>query len=245
MTKNVWVNNHVTAQARLRLFCFPFAGGGGLAYRPWLTQFPSDVDVIPVSLPGREQRFGDPVIDDLATMVAALANGLKNCLDRPFAFFGYSMGALIAHHLACHLQQSGQGVPIHLFVAARRGPTISGHRPPLHGLPSDAFWQGIAHYGGTPREILDNAEYRDMFEPSLRADFKLSETAISSGLPMLDCPITAFGGADDPNPVPIELDDWATATGGEFAKHILPGGHFFLRDAGDDIIYTVKNALLD
>ncbi len=243
MVQNVWIGNQVTANARLRLFCFPFAGGGALAYRPWLTQFPSDIDLVPVSLPGREQRFGDRPIDDISAMVEAVSAGLKPVMDRPFAFFGYSMGALIAHHLACHLQQTGMVGSMHLFVAARRGPEVPGHRAPLHHLSSDAFWQGIANYGGTPDEILENEEYRALFEPSLRADFKLSETANSTGLPKLACPITAFGGADDPNPLPMELDNWAEATTGDFAKHVLPGGHFFLRDAGDDLARIVQDAL--
>lgn len=244
MAQNVWIGNQVTDGARVRLFCFPFAGGGALAYRPWMTQFPSDIDVVPVALPGREQRFGDPAIDDIATMIEAVSAGLKPVIDRPFAFFGYSMGALIAHHLTCHLHQTGMATPMHLFVAARRGPKIAGHRAPLHPLSSDEFWQGIANYGGTPAEILENVEYRALFEPSLRADFKLSETAVSTGLPRVSCPITAFGGADDPNPLPVELDDWAEATTGNFTKHILPGGHFFLRDAGDDIIRVVTHALM-
>lgn len=244
MAQNVWVGQNITASARLRLFCFPFAGGGALAYRPWLTQFPAGIDVVPVNLPGREQRFGDPAIDDISAMVAAVAEGLKLFMDRPFAFFGYSMGALISHHLACHLQQAGMATPVHLFVAARRGPNVVGHRAMLHHLPSDDFWRGIANYGGTPSEILENAEYRALFEPGLRADFRLSETAISTGLPRLFCPITAFGGADDPNPVPDELDDWANATTGNFARHVLPGGHFFLRDAGDHIVRVVRDALM-
>lgn len=255
MAGNVWIGHQTTDDARLRLFCFPFAGGGALAYRAWLTQFPSDIDVVPVALPGREQRFGEPAIDDIATMIKALSAGLQPLMDRPFAFFGYSMGALIAHHLACHLQQKGVATPGHLFVAARRGPNgpngPDGANGPggavqhssLHHLSSDAFWQGIASYGATPDEILENADYRALFEPSLRADFKLSETAISAGLPRLSCPITAFGGADDTNPLPDELAGWADATTGRFTSYILPGGHFFLRNAGDDMIEIVREAL--
>ncbi len=177
-------------------------------------------------------------------MVAAVAEGVEPVMDRQFAFVGYSVGALISHHRACHLQQAGMVTPVHLFVAARRGPNMAGHRAPLHHLSSYEFWQGIANYGGTPTEILENAEYRALFEPGLRADFRLSETAVSTGLPKLSCPITAFGGADDPNPVPDELDDWAAATTGDFAKHVLPGGHFFLRDGGDDIVHVVRDALM-
>lgn len=229
--------------ARMRLFCFPFAGGGASFYRSWRSRLPADTELVLVCLPGREQRFGEPVIDTIDDMVAALAQAIRPMADLPYAFFGYSMGAIISHHLACQIVAGGGVGPEHLFLAARRSPDRAMKRAPLHGLPSDAFWQEVAKYGGTPREILENQEYRDLFEAPLRADFKLSETAYSGGLPKLSCPITVFGGDTDTSPVPDELEGWQKATTGAFAKHVYAGGHFFIIDHEAAVTGVVVDAL--
>lgn len=213
---------------RLRLFCFPFAGGGAAVYRSWQDKLPEEIEVRPVCLPGREHRFGEAAFDAIDDVVAALIDAVRPMTATPYAFFGYSMGGIIAHHLSCRLMADGAPLPEHLFIAALRSPDMTAPRRQLHSLPSDDFWAEVAAYGGTPAEILESSEYRTLFEPSLRADFKLAQTAFSGELPQLGCPITAFGGADDTNPAPADLDGWRQATTGRFEKHIYPGGHFFM-----------------
>jgi len=230
---------------RRRLFCFPFAGGGASFYRSWRSRLPADTELVLVCLPGREQRFGEPLIDTINGMVDAIHDAIGPLTDKPYAFFGYSMGAIISHHLACRMgaegAEDGDGVcgPEHLFLAARRSPDVAMKRAPLHGLASNAFWHEVAKYGGTPSEILENQEYRDLFEAPLRADFKLSETAYSSDLAKLSCPITVFGGDRDASPVPDDLEGWQKATTGGFAKHVYAGGHFFITDHQDAVIGVV------
>ncbi|MEQ9346279.1 MAG: alpha/beta fold hydrolase [Thalassospira sp.] len=231
--------------ARMRLFCFPFAGGGASFYRSWRASLPDDVELVLVCLPGREQRFGETLIDTIDVMVAEISSAILPLTDKPYAFFGYSMGAIISHHLACQMVSEGATGPEHLFLAARRNPDSAMTREPLHNLSSAAFWQEVAKYGGTPNEILENAEYRDLFEGPLRSDFKLSETALSDELPKLSCPITVFGGADDRSPVPEQLDGWRGATTGHFAKHVYSGGHFFITDHGDAVTSVIARALED
>ena len=46
--------------ARIRLFCFPHAGGGTSAFRMWSEGLPSTVEVCPIQLPGREGRISEP-----------------------------------------------------------------------------------------------------------------------------------------------------------------------------------------
>lgn len=228
---------------RMRLFCFPFAGGGASFYRPWRDKLPEDVEIVLVCLPGREQRFGEPVIDSIDTMVAKLFKAISPLTDIPYAFFGYSMGAIISHHLACETVAHGGLGPEHLFLSARRSPDLEPSRAPLHDLRSETFWQEVAKYGGTPKEILENEEYRGLFEAPLRADFKLSETAISSHLQSLSCPITVFGGDSDTSPVPEHLAGWRNATTGAFEQHIYAGSHFFITDHLDAVTAIVSDRL--
>ncbi|MGM0562113.1 MAG: thioesterase II family protein [Pseudomonadota bacterium] len=235
--------NAEATSARLRLFCFPFAGGGAAVYRPWRHKLPADIEVVPVCPPGREHRFGEAAYDTIDELVADLADVIRPMTTRPYTFFGYSMGGMIAHHLACRLMADGGRSPEHLFIAALRSPNITTPRRQLHLLPSDEFWAEVAAYGATPAEILENDQYRALFEPFLRADFKLAQTAHSADLPPLDCPITAFGGASDTNPAPAELDDWEQATTGPFEKHIYPGGHFFMKQHEESILALMTEKL--
>lgn len=228
---------------RLRLFCFPFAGGGATVYRSWQDKLPEEIEVRPICLPGREQRFGEAAFEAIDDAVAALFDAVHPMTTKPYAFFGYSMGGIIAHHLACRLMADGAPLPAHLFIAALRGPDMTATRRQLHSLPSDDFWSEVAAYGGTPAEILESREYRALFEPSLRADFKLAQTAFSGDLPQLRCPITAFGGANDSNPAPTDLDGWRQATTERFEKHIYPGGHFFMGQNEAPMLDLIKEKL--
>src|SRR5689334_6006959 len=131
--RNRWIAfSQPSADARLRLFCLPFAGGGAGIYRSWPEFFPADIDVLPVALPGREMRFAERPFERLSTLIPALAQAMEPLLDRPYALFGYSMGALIAHRLALHLSSRGFGEPAHLLVAAHRAPGVPRRGPDLH-----------------------------------------------------------------------------------------------------------------
>ena len=110
------------ARARLRLFCFPFAGGGASTYRGWPAHLPADIEVAAVQLPGREERLRETAFHDATELCVKLVDVLAPYFDRPFAFFGHSMGALVAFELARVLRKSGGPSPAHLFVSARRGP---------------------------------------------------------------------------------------------------------------------------
>ncbi|HBY63598.1 MAG TPA: hypothetical protein DEH78_27550, partial [Solibacterales bacterium] len=109
--------------AALRLFCFPFAGGGGLAYRAWKEVLGEAAAVCPVRLPGRETRAHEPLIDDLGALIAELRSRIEPYLAAgPFAFFGHSMGAAIAFELIRRLRADGLPLPVGLYVSGARAP---------------------------------------------------------------------------------------------------------------------------
>ena len=102
-------------QARLRLFCFPYAGAGAAMFRTWPDFLPPDVEVCPVQFPGRGTRLAERPFTQLEPLVQELHRALAPLFDKPFAFFGYSLGALVAFELARHhRRQSGNptGSPV-------------------------------------------------------------------------------------------------------------------------------------
>jgi medium-chain acyl-[acyl-carrier-protein] hydrolase len=213
--------------ARLRLVCLAHAGGGGSVLRPWSVRMPAGVELCAVQLPGREARFGEPAITRMRPLVAALAEGLAPELDRPFALFGHSLGALLAYELARCLRDTDRPGPVHLFASGSAAPHARPPRTPVHALPEAEFIAELRRRGGTPPAVLEHAELMQLLLPTLRADFAVSDTYEFTPGPPLACPVTAFGGAEDASVAPPEVERWREVTSGPFAGRVLPGGHFF------------------
>lgn len=215
-------------RARLRLFCFPYAGGGASAFNTWADQLPSDIEVCAVQLPGRETRLREESFTRLAPMVEALARTVTPYCDLPFAFFGHCMGALIAFELARWLGRSEQGGPCHLFVAGCRAPQLPGPELSLHTLPESDFVERLRELKQTPEILLQDNELMSLFLPALRADFSAWETYVYSEGQPLNCPISAFGGSEDTKLKLEAVRLWCVQTRSSFTPRMLPGNHFFL-----------------
>jgi surfactin synthase thioesterase subunit len=225
--------------AGLRLFCFPHAGGGAAAYRAWPDLVGADIEVAAIRLPGRESRFAEPCFRTMADAVEALCDALEPGLDLPFAFFGHSLGALLAHATARALGVAGR--PVHLFAAASGAPG-HGSREPLHTLPADALVERLRAYGGLPDQVLHQDALISLLLPTIRADLELGY-AYRPTPGLLTCPVTALGGVDDRTVEPSGLGAWRDVTEGLFRMHLLPGGHFFVSDQAERTAAEVVAAL--
>lgn len=244
LTANVWAAaGGVTRSARLRLFCLPPAGNGAALFRSWIDRLAPEIDVVPVTLPGREMRFSEPPIAKLDQLLEEVATGLRPLCDRPYALFGYSMGALLAHRLAHRWAADGLGEPKHLFAAAHRAPGVPRREPELHRLPHHLLWDSLARYDGIPPEIMENHELRAVLEPRLRADLALVETAGPPPDLCLNCPITAIGGAADKAVSIDDLTPWRDATRGQFERLIFPGHHFFITSSHQELQDAIATRL--
>lgn len=231
-TVTSWVTYpKLNPQASLRLFCFPYAGGGALSFRTWPEALPPTVEVCHVELPGRGLRWMETPFTKLLPLVQAIAQALLPHLDKPFALFGHSMGGLISFELVRLLRREYGLSPVHLFVAGHRAPQVPDLDLPVHNLPESAFLDELRHLNGTPEAVLENAELMQLLLPTLRADFAVLETYVyAPGLP-LDCPITVFGGLQDCEVSCDCLEVWREQTTASFSLSMLPGDHFFLHTA--------------
>ena len=215
--------------ARLRLFCLPHAGGGASTFREWPRLLPDSIEVCSVQLPGRETRIRERPFVELRPLVDALAEALAPWLDRPFAFFGHSAGALIAFELDRTLRGSGEPGPEHLFLSARAAPQLPRTGPTTWDLPHAVLIEDLRKLGGTRDEVLANDELMRPLLQAVRADLAVTERYIFPGGDPVDAPITALAGEDDPRAQPAELEPWRRLTRGQFRLHVLPGGHFFIQ----------------
>ncbi len=219
-------------QADRRLFCFPYAGGGANLFRQWAQapELSARLEICPIRLPGREARRAEQPYARLAELVPVLTEALRPWLDRPFEFFGHSMGALIAFEVARHLRRQNLPEPQHLYLSARPAPHLP--RPnreiPTYLLPPAAFWARLERLNGTPAAVLANPDLKTALEPTLRADFALCETYRYRPELPLSYPMTAFGGLEDRSVSPDYLRAWQEQTSSAFRLMMLPGDHFFL-----------------
>jgi medium-chain acyl-[acyl-carrier-protein] hydrolase len=233
----------LSSQTRLRLFCFPYAGGGASMFHAWARSLPASVAIHPIQLPGRESRLHEPPFTRIGPLVRALAETLLPHCDLPFALFGHSMGALISFELARTLREQYGLSPAHLFVSAHRAPQIPNPDPTVYLLPEQAFIEKLRRMNGTSKDVLGNAELMALLLPTLRADFTICGTYIYTDGPALDCPISAFVGTQDSIASYAQVEAWREQTRRAFSLRLIPGNHFFLHSAQPLLLWAIGQEL--
>lgn len=218
----------------VRLFCFPHAGAGSLAYQDWDSLLPPAIEVLPVLPPGREQRLREDPYTSIEPYVADLVAALAPELRPPYALFGHSLGALVAFELARRVRAGRLAAPAHLFVSGRIAPQLAEHRRMLHGLPAADLVAELTALGGVPGHVDLADERLQHLLPgllaTLRADLTVNERYSFRAEPELSMGVTALGGAADPRVTERELAAWRVQTGGQFTLRTYRGGHFYLAE---------------
>jgi medium-chain acyl-[acyl-carrier-protein] hydrolase len=234
-----WIES-LDESATVRLFCFPHVGGTSAVFRAWSTD--GGIDICPVQLPGREKRLMERPFDRLRPLVQTMARVLP--FDKPFAFFGHSLGALVSFELARELRRQNRQGPAHLFLSAHAAPQLpSRHPEPRHLWPDVQLIEELRRLGGTHELILQDTSLMRMLLPMLRADFALNETYCYGPEKPLRCPIAAFGGEQDLEVNEIELAGWREHTEGDFTLRMFPGDHFYLNSAKSELLQQISSAL--
>ncbi|HWN70404.1 MAG TPA: alpha/beta fold hydrolase [Haliangium sp.] len=229
---------------RMRLFCFPYAGGSPGMFRLWPARLPKDVELAALRLPGRDRRISEAPFTTWEPLLAAVEEALLPHLDRPFAFFGHSLGASIAWETACRLRARGHALPAHLLLSGRRAPHRAPRVAPIHALPRPELYERLRLAYRTTAEVLANREVMELIEPMLRADFRLAETWTPAMQAPLPVPIAAFSGALDPIAPPSDVQEWALHTTLAFSVRDFPGDHFFVHSSEDELLRDLSRILV-
>lgn len=227
----------------MRLFCLPYAGGRETVFQNWPELLPDDVEVCTVLLPGRGIRFREPPFTRMAPLVNALMRALLAYVDKPFAFFGHSMGALVSFELARQLRRHYGLLPAQLFVSGCPAPQVPDVRTGRHLLTDSRFVEELRRLNGTPATLLGNSELMQLALPALRSDFAVRETYVYEDAKPLDCPISAFGGLDDTEVRYEHLESWRAQTSLSFSLHLFHGDHFFLHTACKTVLEVLSQEL--
>jgi len=226
----------------MNIFSIPFAGGSVYSLKPFEIYMNEGVRWIPLEPPGRGRRIREPLIRDLQQMAADIFNQVRSGLDEPYAFYGHSMGAMLAYLVTRMALDADLPPPTRLFLSGCGAPASKSKMPGRHKLPKTEFWKALKELGGSPDEVLQNEELQHYFEPILRADFEAIEKYDYQEATPFDIPVTVIIGYDE-FVTREEAEQWQMETRAPIDVISYPGNHFFIFDRAFDIARLIKKTL--
>lgn len=230
-------------EATLRLICFAHAAGAATAFGTWHRELPRSVELHAVQLPGRESRRHEAPFVEMGALTACLVDVLAGLQDKPMAFFGNSLGSLVAFECARALRRRDLALPVHFFASARGAPQLPLDSP-IHQLPDGEFIRELARrFEGIPKVILDDASLLAYFLPLMRADVRLLESYVYQDEAPLELPISAWAGSQDPGVSEAGLAAWRLQTRAAFQQKLFVGGHFYVTSARAQVLAALRESI--
>jgi medium-chain acyl-[acyl-carrier-protein] hydrolase len=229
-------------RASVRLYCVPYAGAGSTIFHGWRRGLPPWMELCLIELPGRGRRQQERRCVRVPELADPIARALQQHIDRRFALFGHSMGALITFEVARRLHRRGC-VPQVLFASAHRAPQLPRLRPPTFALSDAGLIGELRRMNSAPPEVIQQPELLPTLLGTLRADLELCQTYVYEEGPPLRCPIVAFGGLNDDEVHRTELEAWRGQTSASFSLEMVEGNHFFLIGAEGFMLSTITTHL--
>ncbi len=227
----------------MKLFCIPYSGGSADSYYQWKKLIDPRIQICPAELAGHGRRIKEPFFDTVEQAATDIAQQIRAKVlpGEAYALLGHSMGALLAFETYYHLEPEIR--PCHIFFCGRKAPQDMDELTEYYKLPEADFLEVVYRYGGTTKEVLKNDALRSLFLPILRADFKLSE--LYTWRPKKDgiaCPFTVVNGREDYSAMTADLSRWREHGACRFLT--VEGGHFFLFDQPEALLYMIQGTLL-
>jgi acyl transferase domain-containing protein/surfactin synthase thioesterase subunit len=263
---NIWyAHRRINKNAKFRLFCVPYGGAGASLYRTWQEKLPDYIEVCPIQMPGKESRIKEVPIDNIDDAVDALEKAIKGQLDIPYAFYGHSMGGLIAYRTVYRLWQTAKNKPSHFFVGAygradpnsvipnynykrrmdmlnSRGFDIIPTAREVEALPSEQLDYLVHQIGRIGQDVVVEEDIAKKLVAAALSDFRIVDSFKVKEEPIFDIPITAFHGMMDERVPEEEMRAWKSSTTSAFKIHLLSGNHFFLDEDQnqDELLAFIK-----
>ncbi len=244
---NGWIAYHKPKpNASTRLFCFHPWGASASMYQQWSDTLPPEIEVLPIQLPGRQRRLQEKPFTDFASLIEVLADFLSPYLDKPFAFFGHSMGALIAFELAYVLEQQYNLKPRQLFLSGVVPPSDNTLLEKIASLSEAERLNYLLEISEIPESITEDSSLFNELMNIFKADFQLLQSYRYVEKKPLGCPISSFSGVDDYTVSDRQLSLWSEYTTSNLKIDRIPGKHMFmfLKDSQKLLLELISQELL-
>jgi surfactin synthase thioesterase subunit len=222
-----------------RLICFPHAGGSASFFHDWGRLLPAGVELLAVRYPGREDRILDPLPGTMEDLAGPLTQACSTLDSMPLAFFGHSMGAVVAHEVAQRVESLMAGRLVALFVSGCAGPAVDkSHRDPST-LSDEDLVEDIQMLGGTNPAVLANPELKQLFLLALRTDYQLVTNHFISPAGVIQAPMISYYGDQDEKVSEESAAAWSILTKSTFSLRRFNGGHFYLTNHSADLVADI------
>lgn len=235
-------------QMRTRFYLFAYAGGSASIFRQWPAYFDDSYELVGIQLPGRGSRMGAAAETDHRVLVREIADAVA-AEQQPatLAFYGHSMGALLAHHVALELLRRGLRQPDCLFVSGCKPPHLARTPRRIAAMSDADFINELRLLDGTPAALLDNAELMQLMLPTIKADFMLLDDWYGALAPVpqaeLALPIYAMSGRRDAHCSREDIEGWQAHTLATLETLEYNGGHFFLQTQEAKLVADIRTRL--
>jgi pyochelin biosynthesis protein PchC len=240
---NLWLRTyHPAPESRARLVCFPHAGGSASYFFPVSAALSPEFEVLAIQYPGRQDRRGEGFVDSIEDLAEQIYQALRPSVEPPFAFFGHSMGAVLAFEVARLFEARDGYGPSVLFASGRRAP--SRFRDESVHLRDDAgIVEEMQNLGGTAAQVLQDQELLEMVLPAVRNDYRAVETYRRGPEATIGVPVVIITGDDDPRTSPAEAAAWAEHTTAGTELYTFSGGHFFIEQHQSEVVGVLADEL--
>ena len=219
-----------------RLYIFPHAGGSPSFYVPFSKAFTSGIKRVAVQYPGMQN--GQTAIPGIQSLAERLYGVLAKAPAGPVAFFGHSMGALVAFEVARRFESAGNPIRA-LFVSACAAPGRMKSEY-FRELSDDDLMKFLIEISGTDPRLLDNTELVDMILPALRGYYNAIAGYTCPDAVTVCCPIYAFAGTDDGLATDESMAGWSAHSTAGFALRVFPGNHFYFAEHISELVAEVE-----
>ena len=238
-----WFTCPPQAAGAIRLYCFSHAGGNALGFIPWRSRLDPRIELVAVQLPGRGRRAAEPACTGFDELVASVAAEIDRHAGMPCAFFGHSMGALLAFEVARACRRAAPDIG-HLLLSGCAAPRAL--RPPagLPALTDAALEAALGHHKLAPPQLLQMRALMLRALPAIRADLALMNSYRYRPGALLARPLTVLYGSEDRLVRPQQVDGWGEETTAPWSRHGFEGDHFFVDSCRPAVLALVERVLL-
>ncbi len=233
---------------KIKLFCFPFAGGSAAAYNPWKPLLSNNIELRGVELAGRGRRIRESMYQSIPEAVNDVYSIIRDEIaTQPYALYGHSMGSVIAFELYYKIKENNLPGPRHIFFSGRGAPHCSREgKKVFHLMPDDEFREEMIKLGGTASEFFEHPELLEVFLPLLKNDLKVNESYEYTEKPSkLECNVTVLNGLQDEDVKVDEVEEWKqhSAEGYRCTIQHFAGGHFFINEEPAKVVDIINRTL--